>query len=425
MRVLKIGMSGNDVAEIQALLKNMGYNPGAIDGIFGPKMEQAVKRFQSDHGLVTDGIIGPITYKALQSCSAPSSTYTVKTGDTLYKISVSLNIPITALIAANLDVDSSNLKIGQQLKLPGSGDIVATNSNYTYDVLEKNIRCLQNRYPFLEVGVAGQSVLGRNLYYLKLGNGPNHVFFNAAHHALEWITAVLLMKFSENFLKAYVNGTSIRGYNPRDIWNTSSVYIMPMVNPDGIDLVINGLQSSNPYYEPLIRWNKGRTDFSRVWQANNHGVDLNHNYDASWRLSKEAEPTYGITGPGPTRFSGPFPESEPESKAVADLTREHAFRLVIAYHSQGEVIYWNYQHMAGDVAREIANRLSSISGYALDQTTGIASYAGYKDWFIEKYGRPGYTVEVGRGTNPLPITQFPQIYRANEGLLLLAAVITA
>jgi len=426
VRVLKIGLRGNDVAEVQALLKQRGFDPGPVDGIFGGKTEQAVKQFQSARGLAADGIVGPLTYRELQSVPPASSAYTVQAGDTFYLISTRLGIPLNALMAANPGVDSHNLQVGQRLNLPAAGaDIVATNINYTYDVMNRDIWDLKARYPVLEVGVAGQSVLGRNLYYLRLGSGPNQVFFNASHHSLEWITTVLLMKFTENFLKAYTAGTAIRGYSPRNIWNRSSVYLMPMVNPDGIDLVLNGLRSDNPYYQSLIRWNKGSTDFSRVWQANNRGVDLNHNYDASWQLSKQAEAAYGITGPGPTRYSGPYPESEPESKTVADFTRAHDFRLVIAYHSQGEVIYWDYQNMAGALARNIAESFSAVSGYALDETTGIASYAGYKDWFIEKYRRPGYTVEVGRGTNPLPISQFPRIYEDNEELLLLASIITA
>ncbi|ADY55259.1 gamma-D-glutamyl-{L}-meso-diaminopimelate peptidase I [Syntrophobotulus glycolicus DSM 8271] len=423
--MLKVGLRGNDVAEVQALLKQRGFDPGPVDGIFGTKTEQAVRRFQNARGLSADGIVGPLTYQALQATSAPS-TYTVQPGDSLYLISSRFGISLGALMAANPGVSSYDLQIGQRLNIPAAGgDIVTTTINYTYDVLNWDIWSLKDRYPALGVGVAGQSVLGRNLYYLRLGSGPNQVFFNASHHSLEWITTVLLMKFTENFLKAYTAGTAIRGYRPRDIWNRSSIYIIPMVNPDGIELVLNGLRSGNPYDESLIRWNNGSTNFSRVWQANIRGVDLNHNYDASWQLSKQAEAAYGITGPGPTRYSGPYPESEPESRTVADFTRARDFRLVIAYHSQGEVIYWNYQNMAGAAARNIGERFSAVSGYALDETTGIASYAGYKDWFIERYRRPGYTVEVGSGTNPLPISQFPQIYNANEELLLLASVITA
>ena len=121
---------------------------------------------------------------------------------------------------------------------------------------------------------------------------------------------------------------------------------MPMVNPDGVDLVLNGLDRSNPYYNDLIKWNNGSTDFSKNWSANIRGVDLNHNYDAMWQKSKDAEKSYGVYGPGPSRYSGTAPESESESKAVADFTRKNNFRLVIAYHSQGEVIYWNFQNLA-------------------------------------------------------------------------------
>ena len=295
--------------------------------------------------------------------------------------------------------------------------------DYTYDVLERDINGLKARYPFMEFGSIGESVLGRNLYYIRLGTGPNEYFYNAAHHALEWITSPLLMKFAEDFLKAFVGGYNIDGYNIADIWNMSSIYIVPMVNPDGIDLVLNGIKPDNQYYDDLIRWNNGSTDFSRVWQANVRGVDLNHNYDAAWELSRDAEESYGIFGPGPTRYSGSAPESEPETKAVADFTREHDFKLVMAYHSQGEVIYWTFMDIKPPQSREIAESLSNISGYAVSEPEGIASYAGYKDWFIKEYNRPGFTIEVGLGENPLPISQFSDIYSKNLGMLLYTSTV--
>jgi g-D-glutamyl-meso-diaminopimelate peptidase len=132
---------------------------------------------------------------------------------------------------------------------------------------------------------------------------------------------------------------------------------------------------------------------------------------------------YGIMGPGPTRYSGTAPESEPESRAVANFTRWHNFMLVLAFHSQGQVIYWNFMDMAPPEARFVGQQLAAASGYLLEEATGIASYAGYKDWFIQEYRRPGYTVEVGLGTNPLPISQFDQIYKDTVELLLLASII--
>ncbi|NLY42582.1 MAG: LysM peptidoglycan-binding domain-containing protein [Clostridiaceae bacterium] len=421
MRILQLGSRGTDVKEIQSVLQRIGYNPGPIDGIFGQQTQRAVIQFQRDNGLTADGIIGPNTYRLLERFMLGYNLHTIRPGDTLYQLARSHYTTVGRILVANPGINPNNLRIGQQIVIPYGIPVVDTRIDYTYDIMEKDIRGLKMRYPFIETGIAGQSVLGRNLYYIRLGRGPNQVFYNAAHHALEWITSPLLMKFAEDVASAYAEGRRIRGYDVRDLWDRTSIYIMPMVNPDGVDLVLNGLSRDNPYYEQLLIWNDGRTNFSEVWQANIRGVDLNHNYDAAWELSKEAEERYGIFGPGPTRYSGPRPESEPESKAVADFTRNHNFRLVLAYHSQGEVIYWNFMNMAPEEALTIGQQLSRVSGYALDETYGIASYAGYKDWFIKEYRRPGYTIEVGRGKNPLPITQFDKIYEDNIELLLLAA----
>lgn len=118
MPYLKIGSRGSDVAEIQYFLQEWGYNPGPTDGIFGPKTDQAVRRFQNDHGLVVDGIVGPVTYQALRSDKPGTRTYTVKPGDTLYSISVRYGISLDALIAANPGVDSRNLQVGRRLRIP-------------------------------------------------------------------------------------------------------------------------------------------------------------------------------------------------------------------------------------------------------------------------------------------------------------------
>lgn len=423
MRVLRLGMSGTDVMEVQALLQKLGYDPGQINGVFGPETRRAVMTFQRDYRLTPDGVIGSRTYSVLRRYLLGYDLYTIRRGDTFYDIAQRYHTNLASLTAANPGFSPNNLQIGQQIVVPYGIDIVDSNVDYTYDVLLKDIAGLKARYPFIETGVAGQSSLGRDIPYLRLGRGSNQVFYNAAHHALEWITVPVLMKFTEDFLKAYVQGYELLGFSPRLVWEASSIYIIPMVNPDGIDLVLNGLQRDNPNYYNLIRWNNGNTDFSTDWQANNRGVDLNHNYNAAWEQSREESERLGITGPGPTRYPGPFPESEPETRAVADFTRNHDFRLVLAYHSQGEVIFWNFMSLAPPEARTIGEALAADSGYLLTEATGIASYGGYKDWFTQEYRRPGYTVEVGRGENPLPISQFSRIYADNLPMLLHAALL--
>ncbi|SMB92047.1 gamma-D-glutamyl-{L}-meso-diaminopimelate peptidase I Metallo peptidase. MEROPS family M14C [Desulfonispora thiosulfatigenes DSM 11270] len=421
--ILKIGSKGTVVKEIQSLLVQIGYNPGPIDGYYGTKTFKAVRSFQKDNNLTPDGIIGPNTYTVLEKFLKGYDIYYVQKGDTLWKIARNYYTTVGKIIAANPGIDPDNLYIGQRLTIPYGIDLIDTKIDYTYEILKRDIEGLKARYPFIEVGVVGKSVLGKNLYYIRLGTGKNEVFYNAAHHALEWITSPLLMKFTENFLKSYTDGKILRGYNLDQIWKESSIYIMPMVNPDGVNLVLNGLDPSFPYYNNLIKWNKGSKDFSKVWQANIRGVDLNHNYPAKWQEGKEAEEALGIYGPGPTRYSGPAPLSEPETQAVVNFVKQHDFRLTLAYHSQGQEIYWDFENMASAEARKIGEAFAKATGYELAQTYGITSYSGFKDWFILEYRKPGYTFEVGLGKNPLPIEQFPMIYQNNEEALLLASII--
>nr|WP_253197668.1 M14 family metallopeptidase [Clostridium algidicarnis] len=418
-----MGSRGSDVMKIQAVLKKIGYTTGSLDGIFGNDTKNAVIGFQQNNGLIVDGIIGEETYKILNKFLLGYEDYILREGDNIYDIARTHYTTMNKIVTANPKIDINNLTIGESIVVPFGIDVVDTNIDYTYEIMERDMVGLKARYPFIERGILGKSVLEKNLYYIKLGNGPNEVFYNAAHHSLEWITSTLLMKFIEDFSKAYSEDGIINGYRIKDIFNKSTIYIVPMVNPDGVDLVIDGLKRDNPYYSRLIQWNKGSSDFSKDWQANIRGVDLNHNYDASWALFKQVEVVYGIYGPGPTRYSGPYPESEPETKSLADFTRAHNFRLVIAYHTQGEVIYWKYLNIIPNDSRKIAEIFSKASGYILSETTGIVSYAGYKDWFIEKFVRPGYTIEVGKGKNPLPISQFDKIYRDNIEVLLLGAIV--
>lgn len=423
MRTLRIGMSGSDVMEIQAMLRKLGYRVAA-DGIFGPQTQRAVMEFQRNHGLYPDGVIGARTHAAMQRYLLGYDAYTIRPGDTFYTIAKKFGTSAALIAAANPGIVPEALMPGQTITAPYGFPVVDTDINYTYDVLQRDIQGLMARYPFAVYGTIGQSALGRDLYYIRLGNGANQVLYTAAIHALEWITSPVLMKFAEDLLSAVATGERLGGYDTGYLWNTSSIYIVPMVNPDGIELVLNGLQPDNPNYARLISWNNGSADFSEDWQANNNGVDLNHNFDAAWELSRRAAIELGITGPGPTRYPGPYPESEPESRALADFTRGRDFSLVLAYHSQGEVIFWDFMGLEPPEARAIGEELAAVSGYTLEQPTGITSYAGFKDWFIQYFRRPGYTVEVGRGRNPLPISQFNQIYRANLPLLLRAALIT-
>ncbi len=423
MFFLQNDLSDSQTMLVQSVLKKLGLYSGKVNGVYNSSLEEAVKQFQLQNGILADGLVGPVTFKALEKYILGYTYYRIQPNDTLSSIAERFNSTINLILSANPHIDPNNLKPNSVITVPFNYDVVMDDINYTYKAMWYNIMALIQRYPFLDASSIGKSVLGNDLFLIKFGNGPKHIHVNASHHALEWITSVFIMKFIEGISKAYINNQDIEGHNIKNIFNTHTFYIVPMVNPDGVDLVNEGLKPDNPYYSDLIRWNNTGRPFSEVWQANIRGVDLNHNYDAAWQESKNAERALGITGPGPTRYSGEFPFSEPETQAMRNLVLSNTFYIAIAYHAQGEVIYWNFMNLATQRDQEIGDILAEASGYTLDMATGVASYAGFKDWFIKEFRRPGYTVEAGRGKNPIPITQLPRIYEDNMRLLLAATTV--
>lgn len=423
MQTLSQGSRGPDVRVVQSLLNRIGYFAGPVDGIFSNQSVQAVTAFQRNNGLAADGVVGPATWNVLNRLLRGYDTYTIRPRDTLYNIARAYYTSVNAIITANPGINPDRITVGQRIIVPYGIDAVTLDVAPTYEIVQLQLQGLKARYPFLDIGSIGKSVMGRELYYIKLGRGSSEVSYNASHHANESITTPVLMKFIENYSKAYSTGGSIHGYNIREMFNRTSIYIIPLVNPDGVDLVAYWPDYSDPAFVRAAQLNKTSLPLPSVWKANIRGVDLNLNYPAEWEKEKQEEIRLGITSPAPRDFGGNAPLSEPESKAMADFTRARNFRLVIAYHTQGEVIFWQFMNYAPPRALTIARQFGAISGYAVEGGIAEAAYAGYKDWFLQEYRRPGYTFEVGKGVNPLPLGQLPGIYRENVGVLLYGAVL--
>lgn len=151
-------------------------------------------------------------------------------------------------------------------------------------------------------------------------------------------------------------------------------------------------------------------------------MDLNLQFPANWEEAKRIKYEQGFNKPAPRDFVGYSPLTEPEALALYYFTLNHNFRLILSYHTQGEVIFWKYLDFNPADSLIIGQEFSRVSGYALENTPYNSSFAGYKDWFISKYNKPGYTIEAGLGENPLPLSQFDKIYSDNLGILVLGSI---
>ena len=300
--------------------------------------------------------------------------------------------------------------------------IVRTDIPMTSALAEETLDALGAAYPFLQTELLARTAFGRPITAASLGRGDRRVLYSAAHHANEWLTATVLLKFLEDYAQALETDGTIGGVNARELYETATIFLVPMVDPDGVDLVTGAVTEKEREQAESLADFYPNIPFPDGWKANLSGVDLNLQYPAGWLTAREIKFAQGYTRPGPRDFVGRFPLSQPEAQALADYTQRIDPELVIAWHSQGEVIYWQYGGIEVPGARELAERFADVSGYRLEDTPYNSSFAGYKDWFIQTYRRPGFTIEVGMGENPLPLTQFGEIYTASLPILVAGAM---
>ena len=302
--------------------------------------------------------------------------------------------------------------------------IVNTGVPITSELNQRYLQQIAEKYPFTKLEEVGVTDFQRPIWMLTIGTGKRHVLFTAAHHANEWITALVLLKYAEDLADTIQKGGILFGQRAKEMAEAVMIHIIPLVNPDGVDLVTGAMAPESAQYllARELAQKYPAIPFPEGWKANLLGVDLNLNYPAGWLQAREIKFSQGYTTPGPRDYVGRAPLDQMETRALADLTEKLDPDLVLAYHSQGKEIYWQFRDYEVPGAKELGEVMARVSGYTLADTPYASSFAGYKDWFIQNFRRPGYTVEVGSGENPLPLSQFPEIYRDNVPLLNIAAL---
>ena len=425
MRLLRMGSKGPAVELLQLALNRAGFGTLETDGIFGPLTEGAVRRFQTARNILSDGIVGRDTHRQLLPWYTGSLFYKIQKGDTFAALAERFGTTVDAIVLANPEAQPENLQIGETVTIPLPFPVVPTEITYSASLVELCLRGLQARYPFIETGSIGQSVMGKPISYLTLGTGENKVLYNAEHHANEWITTPLLLKFAEDLAEASVKGEKIFDQGAAELLRYATLTLIPAVNPDGLDLVTGELQQGEFYRGAAgIAQDWPEIPFPNGWKANIRGTDLNLQYPAGWEKAKEIKYAQGVRGPAPMDYVGFGPLSAPESRAVYDYTLALSPCLTLSYHTQGEEIYWRYGECEPEGAQKIGELFAKLSGYKLADPADVSSNAGYKDWFIDSFDRPGFTVEAGKGTNPLPLTDFDELYQKNLPILTYGALVT-
>lgn len=287
----------------------------------------------------------------------------------------------------------------------------------TYLNTQKAITQICSAYPFVKNEIIGFSHCRRKINALTVGSEENRVLFCAAFHGMESITTLILLKFFESCCQSVVNDSVL--YKEKAVSELSDLGLCCVfcVNPDGVEIARRGSKSAMPF---KLMIDAVTADTSR-WQSNAAGVDLNHNFDAGWEALKALELKNGIKRPAATRFGGNRPFSEPETKALKKFCEKNNFARAVAFHSQGREIYYDFGESTPKESLDFAKELALLCDYTVSKPEGLAVGGGFKDWFIERFSRPAYTVEIGLGENPLPFSDFPEEYDRIYKMLCLAA----
>lgn len=248
-----------------------------------------------------------------------------------------------------------------------------------YADYEKVVKCLKD----ISMSI-GKSYFGRDLIAVKFGTGG--VLIHGGIHAREHVTTELIIELINYNLRHKI---------------VKNICFVPLVNPDGVELCINGLCSIPLLFRSsLFNINDGK-DFS-MWKANGRAVDLNLNFDADWGKGRG-----NITTPAPHGYIGRHPLSESETRALVRLTNCENYKMTFSFHAKGEEVYYGYNGF--DPNPTLTESVSKALGYPAKTTEGSAG--GFKDWCVLKKSIPAYTVEFGRDES-----SYNELYSDKEDL---------
>lgn len=294
---------------------------------------------------------------------------------------------------------------------------------YTYQEMQVDLNSLKATYPKMQMDVLGNTIDGRQLYHVVVGNpsAPHKILVHGGIHAREYISSQLVMREIVALLEMQQNNLLYHGQSVATLLQNTCIHFVPMVNPDGITLVQGGVDALNTQAAKTMVMSMAAQDqvtdlatYLRKWKNNINGVNLNRNFDAFWQAA-----TPKVDHPSNMFYKGTGPESEVESKALANLCRQLRPDYTISYHTQGRVIYWYFGETGNYKAKGqyLANVVHQNTGYTISNTWSQTDAAGFKDWAVQKLDIPSVTIELGRGTSPVDESQITQMWTENDGIL--------
>lgn len=270
--------------------------------------------------------------------------------------------------------------------------IADTTKAESFDSLIDTVAQLKHRYPdLLSLYTAGYSQNGRELLMLTMGRGDKKALVVGGIHAREHITTKYLLKVIEDYCTAYESSSGYYGnYNIYELLSKYTLYIIPCVNPDGLEII-----SSRQDVKAGVR-----VSLLSEYKANANGVDLNRNFPIAWDSINN-----NVNAPSDYYFKGYQSASEPETKALIDLCNSNNFAFMLSIHIKGNCIFWGdtYKTYNNALYKAFATDIATASGlYMTEPTEHAKDYGGgFENWFRHTFDRPGVCIELSENENKI------------------------
>lgn len=284
---------------------------------------------------------------------------------------------------------------------------------YSYENMKNDAGLLCKMYPdLIELSSIGKSVEGRDLTLIKFGKGNKKIFVCGTHHAREYISTTYLMYAIDRLSYSYKTGSKWEVYDPYYILNNVTFYIVPMVNPDGVNLVQNGVYATTcPEEISKMGIYESKQYGYKAWKTNVHGVDLNWNYNKDW-MEERNKNSAGSTG-----FNGYYPRSEPETIAISDYVDKNSFDMYVSFHTQGEIFYWGQNEEKSD--NTMIKIIYDDTHYPCYTDDGTGMGGSFFDYVYRNFKKTTLTFELCPyvGNYPYPDSDFDRVWKTSKNIL--------
>ena len=300
-------------------------------------------------------------------------------------------------------------------EIPPAKYVVNPYLPYSYEDMIEDIALLAAMYPdIIKTKSVGKSVEGREMQAVELGKGEKKIFLCGSIHAREYISSAYVMYFVDRAAFDYKNNTVRDGHNVQNILDNITFCILPMVNPDGVNLVQNGWDAAQnaDNLKKMIRRDGAKQYGYQSWKANINGVDLNNGFVYGWEENQR------VSAPASAGFKGTSPMSEPELQALTSYMENIQPSAVLAIHAQGKVLYLS---QPDEIAKKIAGNLMQNTGYQPQKIS--SAYGSFLDYVSNKFNVFYACVELCNYVGPYPYdnSKFDTVWNSAKDVCYIVA----